>query len=244
MPVAPYRSVLPVKTAKGWPQPVTWQPCPFCRKPAHPMAAEPGSHLGNSTTLCDNILGDAGVETHPWYTGPSTLAAHHLICSEAMERSEDWARACWYFGYDINRPQNGVFLPMVPAVACELHVPLHVGNHRAGLGSDPDSRYPAAVKQLLEAYVRGVADGKYCPNPVDLTDDLDEVSDDILGFIASGDWTLTSDGRDYLPGGVGCSGVTSIRNKDRVPCPEKRRHGHRHPTTKKLLPRRVLRVGS
>jgi hypothetical protein len=102
-------------------------PCEYCGKPEHPFAAEWGWHVGSSSVLRDNILNGAEADSHPWYTGRWSIAAHHLICSEAMVDDETWAMYCRLFGYDINRRENGVILPMVLAVACDLHVPVHIG---------------------------------------------------------------------------------------------------------------------
>ncbi|MCP3165111.1 AHH domain-containing protein [Myxococcus qinghaiensis] len=244
MPVGTWERTLPVRSSKGWPEPAKWQACAFCGKPAHALAAEPGSNEGSSGTLSRNILNGAEPESHPWFTGAYSIAAHHLLCSESMSGDEDWARACWYFGYDINRAENGVFLPTVPAVACELHVPVHRGPHSGGWAFDLDLAYPEAVNKLLEGVSRSVDRGGFCATPTALTNTLDRLSRDILGKVAKGAWTLTTDGLDYLPGGNGCSGALSIPGKPRLPCPRGRRHGARHGTTQKALPRRALQVGA
>ena len=55
--------------------------------------------------------------------------AHHLICKEAMKRG--WAGFCKTFGYDIDHPNNNVFLPANAQIACQLGIPLHFKNHNA-----------------------------------------------------------------------------------------------------------------
>ncbi|WP_244224971.1 AHH domain-containing protein [Corallococcus sicarius] len=194
--------------------------------------------------LRDNILAGEEVGTHPWYTGRWSIAAHHLICSEAMADDEDWARFCRESGYDINRKENGVILPMVLAVACELHVPVHVGPHAGGRAFDMDLAYPEAVMHLLEGFAQSVSEGRYCSNPASLTGELDLLSRQILGRVASWRWTLTSDGQDYLPGGVGCAGARSLQDKPRRACPHGRQHGSRHRRTGAPLLRRLLQVGA
>jgi hypothetical protein len=233
---------LPAQPGDG-PQPVKKPPCEYCGKPAHSFASEWGWHVGSSGVLRDNILMGREVDSHPWYTGRWSIAAHHLICSESMADDEDWGRYCREFGYDINRRENGVVLPMVLAVACELHVPVHVGPHAGGWAFDMDMAYPEAVKARLKRVARAIEAGGYCSNPALLTAELDLLSAEILGRVSSGRWTLTSDGQDYLPGGVGCAGAASLQDKPRNICPRGRRHGVRHARTGQPLVRRTLQLG-
>ncbi|NMO16824.1 AHH domain-containing protein [Pyxidicoccus fallax] len=226
------------------PQPVKKPPCEYCGKPGHPFAPSWGSSIGSSGILRDNILGGAEADAHPWYTGRWSIAAHHLICSEAMADDEVWDGYCREFGYDINRAQNGVILPMVLAVACELHVPVHVGPHAGGWAFDMDLAYPDAVKRKLQRVAESVEAGRFCARPESLTEKLDSLSQDILAKVSSGRWTLTTDGLDYLPGGQGCAGASSLQDKPRRPCPRGRRHGIRHGRTGAPLPRRTLQVGA
>ncbi|WP_237076908.1 AHH domain-containing protein [Myxococcus hansupus] len=160
-----------------------------------------------------------------------------------MADDEQWARFCRDFGYDINRRENGVMLPMVLAVACELHVPVHIGPHAGGWAFDMDLAYPNAVKRLLMGFARAVARGRFCAEPDVLAKELDQLSRTILNKLASGQWTLTTDGLDYLGGGTGCSGSTSIQDKPQRACPRGRKHGSRHGKTGAPLVRRTLQVG-
>lgn len=224
------------------PQPVKKPPCPYCDKPGHPFAPSWGSNLGSSSLLRDNILAGQEPASHPWYTGRWSIAAHHLICCEAMEDDEDWATFCRQFCYDINRKQNGVILPMVMAVACELGVPLHCGPHSGGWAFDMDLAYPDAVRSKLRNIRHAIQAGAYCSNPEALVRKLDALSAEILGKVANGTWTLTTDGLDYLKGGDGCAGVKSIQDKPHRPCPVGRRHGILHAQTLKQLVRRPLQV--
>ncbi|QQR41850.1 AHH domain-containing protein [Myxococcus xanthus] len=229
---------LKTKPGEG-PKPPPRPPCEYCGKAWHKFAAAWGWHVGNSTELRENILAGRESSEHPWYTGRWSIAAHHLICSEAMADDENWARFCREFGYDINRRENGVMLPMVLAVACELHVPVHIGPHSGGWAFDMDMAYPDAVKGALEAVADAVERGDYCQKPAALTQSLDRISRQILTKLASGKWTLTTDGLDYLPGGRGCAGATSIQDKPRRACPV----GRSHSDTRAPLQRRALQVG-
>ncbi|WP_306465661.1 AHH domain-containing protein [Myxococcus sp. AM009] len=211
--------------------------------PWHTLARRWGEHLGNPTELRENILAGRKSKEHPWYTGRWSIAAHHLICSEAMAEDAPWAPLCRDFGYDINRRENGVMLPMVMAVACELHVPIHKGPHAGGWAFDMNLAYPDAVKRLLAGVIEKAVSGSFCPKPEGLTAKMDRISRTILGKVASGKWTLTTDGLDYLPGGQGCAGSTSIQDKPRRPCPAGRRHRTMHPCTGTALQRRALQVG-
>ncbi|WP_171410415.1 MULTISPECIES: AHH domain-containing protein [Myxococcus] len=226
------------------PKPPPRPPCEYCGKAWHEFAAQWGSHLGNSLELRENILAGREASEHPWYTGGWSIAAHHLICSEAMADDEAWARICRDFGYDINRRENGVMLPMVMAVACELYVPVHKGPHSGGWAFDMDLAYPEAVKRQLRRVAEAVESGSCCAQQEALTRKLDRISQQILGKLMSGQWTLTTDGLDYLPEGRGCAGVASIQDKPRRACPRKRQHGHRHAETGKPLQRRELQVGA
>ena len=225
------------------PKPPKRPPCEYCGKAWHKLAAAWGWHVGNSTELRENILEGRESAEHPWYTGHRTIAAHHLICSESLADDEQWARFCRDFGYDINRRENGVMLPMVLAVACELHVPVHIGPHSGGWAFDMDLAYPDAVKQRLTSVAELAASGGFCSNPEALTGKLDRLSRSILGKLAGGKWTLTTDGLDYLPGGQGCAGSVSIQDKPLRACPAGRKHRTVHPDTGKALQRRALQVG-
>ncbi|WP_225888920.1 AHH domain-containing protein [Myxococcus xanthus] len=218
-------------------------PCEYCGGPWHTLAAKWGWHHGNPTELRENILAGRKSKEHPWYTGRWSIAAHHLICSEAMADDEQWECFCRDFGYDINRRENGVMLPMVMTVACELHVPVHIGPHSSGWAFDMDLAYPDAVKQLLASVAEMAASGGFCANPAGLTAKLDRLSRTILGKVAGGKWTLTTDGLDYQPGGSGCAGVESIQDKPRRACPAGRKHRTVHADTGAALQRRALQVG-
>ncbi|MFP2962301.1 AHH domain-containing protein [Myxococcus sp. 1LA] len=218
-------------------------PCEYCGGPWHTLARRWGSHLGSSRELRDNILAGREASDHPWYTGRWSIAAHHLICSEAMADDEQWAQLCHDFGYDINRRENGVMLPMVMTVACELHVPVHKGPHAGGCAFDMDLAYPDAVKRQLRRFAESAESGAFCAQPAALTGKLDRLSLQILEKLTSGRWTLTTDGLDYLFEGNGCAGVSSIQDKPNRACPLKRQHGHRHPETGKPLQRRQPQVG-
>ncbi len=233
---------LPSRPGDG-PQPLKRPPCSYCGKPGHAFAPTWGSHLGSSGVLRDNILGKREADAHRWYTGRWSISAHHLICSEAMADDDDWATYCHEFGYDINRRENGVILPSRMGVACELHVPVHRGNHVEGWAYDVQLAYPKAVMAELRRIRAQVAHGAYCSNPAALIQRLDELSARILVKVARFRWTLSSDGLDYQDDGVGCAGVTSITDKPRRPCPHARKHGSKHGVTGEALTRHPLSVG-
>ncbi|WP_246356944.1 AHH domain-containing protein [Pyxidicoccus fallax] len=225
------------------PKPPKKPPCEYCGKQAHPFAAEWGSHNGNSVWLSEAILEGREPESHDWYTGRWSIAAHHLICSEAMADDEDWAKYCREFGYDINRRENGVMLPSRMEVACELHVPVHRGNHAGGWAHDVNMAYPKAVMAVLDEVKARVERGAFCTEPTSLTEQLDAVSERILRKVERFVWTLSRDGLDYREGGAGCGGEQHIPEKSSRDCPRGRRHGVRHATTRKPLERKALQVG-
>lgn len=215
--------------------------CPYCGKPEHPFADKWGCHVGTGPALRKNII--AKVENHPWYTGPNSLHAHHLICSEAMD-DEDWSTLATLFGYSINHRNNGVMLPYSMTLACQLYVPVHRGNHDQGLaGGEP---YPRTIKKKLYSIKKDIKSGKYCDNPKALVDELDDYSQYVLTRIDKFRWTISADGKDYAAGKNGCSGVTSISNKPNTPCSHDRRHGLTKHNSNVVLPRKTgpLKIGS
>ena len=209
--------------------------CPYCGKPEHNTARKRGTHIGSGQALRKNIIDP--IENHQWYTGPNSLQAHHLICSEAMD-DEGWSEYCPSFGYSINHQNNGVMLPNEMALACQLHVALHRGNHRQGRAHGEP--YPKKIKRELEKIANQIRSGKYCDNPKGLVDELDDFSHYILGKIDKFKWTITADGRDYDSGNRGCAGVSSLSDKPNNSCPHNRVHDLRKENESTTLPRKSV----
>jgi len=197
--------------------------CPYCDKEAHDFDERWGSNVGSSPILANNIFGGNDKDSHPWHSGPFSLQAHHVICSEAMD-SEDWAVFCKQFGYDFNHKNNGVMLPYSMALACQLHAPLHRGGHAKGWADDLHLPYPDAVKDKIKEIARGIRRGEFCDNPEKVINKLDKISKNILRKIDQFKWTITADGKDYQVAGNGCSGVDSITDKPQQVCPHNRCH--------------------
>lgn len=214
--------------------------CPYCGKDKHDFAKKWGTNAGVSQTLRKNII--PRIEDHGWYTGAGCLEAHHLICSEAMD-DDDWSDYCTQFGYDINHKNNGVMLPNLMALACQLHVALHRSNHAKGMAEGMP--YPKKVKIDLGEYEKDIKAGKFCENPRALVDALDRYSQRILKKIDTFRWTITADAQDYKPGSCGCAGCTSITNKAKQPCPHNRNHGLAKKGQTTAIPRKTqpLEVG-
>lgn len=215
--------------------------CEYCKKPKHDFAKKWGNHVGSGQPLRKNII--PKLESHQWYTGPRSLQAHHLICSEAMD-DDDWSDMAREFGYDINHKNNGVMLPYNMELACQLHAPLHRGNHNKGrAGTDP---YPARISKELLSVKNDIKEGKYCDSPRALVDKLDNLSKLIVGKVDKFRWTITSDGKDYRAQKNGCSGVKSITNKPNAPCPHDRIHGLTKHGQASVIPRKSqpLEIGS
>ena len=194
--------------------------CPYCGKDKHDFAKKWGTNAGVSQTLRKNII--PKIEDHGWYTGSGSLEAHHLICSEAMD-DDKWSDYCTKFGYDINHKNNGVMLPNLMALACQLHVALHRSNHANGKAEGES--YPKRIMKDLEKIAQKIKAGKYCDNPNELIEKLDRYSRYVLAKIDTFQWTITADGQDYKPGNCGCAGCTSITNKPNQACPHNRNHG-------------------
>ncbi len=221
------------------------EPCDYCGKEKHDFdrKGRVGSNLGSSAVLGRNMLEGQELTTHPWYAGPFSLAAHHLICLEALD-SPRWASFCPRFGYHPDRKPNGVFLPMKMALACQLFVAVHRGHHAEGFAFDLHLPYPDAVKSKLRGVAKKLETGGFCADPMALVSQLDAVSAEILAKVDSGEWTLTRDGSDYAPAGIGCGGLQSIREKPtHATCPHRRRHQLKHAGTGRTLTRHPLKPG-
>ena len=143
------------------------------------------------------------------------IEAHHLICSEAMESDPVWEIICKNLYYDINKRENGVFLPTEMDLACHLHVPLHRGNHAAGF-ADGFERYVKSVKKKLDEIKTSYRNAKPCDEErsEQLNSELDTLSTEILNKISTFTWTITRDGSHYHPSNpVGCSNARHMSEK-------------------------------
>lgn len=210
--------------------------CKWCNK-EHKFPNKGGNNVGVGQLLRKNIIAD--IKDHDWYTGPWSLEAHHLICSEAMADNDNWADYCRKFGYDINRKNNGVILPKTMALACQLGVALHRGNHYKGQ-ADGQS-YPGRIMRDLQEVESDIKSGSFCENPNGLIDELDAISKAIVKKINAFRWTITYDGRDYRNDGCGCSGYSSLlvkRAMGKKDCPKK---GRNHMLTKQGKSGPILR---
>ncbi|MCB0836682.1 MAG: AHH domain-containing protein [Bacteroidetes bacterium] len=218
--------------------------CVYCGK-KHKFPA-PGNGSGNGVTLGNNL--SISRDSHPWqlkgnlqltgwlkrkYAKQNSIQAHHLIASSVIRNGKSskktWKTICTRFGYDINKKENGVWLPSIMAIACQLGIPLHRGGH------------PPSYYRLVRADVKLVMDkaakGGYCPsNYKNMIKKLDSISSDMLDQIKSFSALLTVDAKDYKkgPNSIGCAGVQSISGKPNKKCD--RNHG---------LPvsRRIISIG-
>ena len=207
--------------------------CPYCDEPKHDFESNHGTHIGNGQALRKNIIDP--IEKHPWYTEANSLQAHHLICSEAM-LDKEWPEYCRVFGYSINHKNNGVILPYEMALACQLHVALHRGNHDKGVADGEP--YPRKIRNEITKIKKDIRAGKYCDNPKGLVNELDDFSEYVLSRIDKFKWTITADGKDYAIGNKGCSGVASITGKPNTTCPHDREHGLTKKNETAALPRK------
>ncbi len=214
--------------------------CPYCKKKKHDLTKKPGNHNGSGQALRKNII--AKLEDHVWYTGSHSLQAHHLICSEAMD-DDKWPDWCADFGYNIDCKENGVMLPYLLELACQLHAPLHRGGHSAGVAEGVS--YPDKIKTDLKKIGEKIKAGKFCDNPKGLIDELNEYSEYVLSKVNSFSWTITGDGRDYKTGGNGCAGAKSIEDKPQKACPHNRLHKLTRKGSAAVLPQKIapLEIG-
>ena len=208
--------------------------CPYCDNDKHDFADQWGSNIGSSAILANNIFKDNDKDSHPWHSGPFSLQAHHVICSEAMD-SEDWAELCRHFGYNINHQNNGVMLPYSMALACQLHAPVHRGGHAKGWADDLHLPYPDAVKKKIKEVADAIEAGEFCGDLGKAAKKLDKISKQILVNIDKFKWTITADGKDYQKGGCGCAGVDSITGKPKQPCVYDRCHDLKQAKTTQVI---------
>ena len=208
--------------------------CAYCDKDEHKFTHRTGQNVGMSGTLSRNIFDGQDKEAHPGYSGLSSLAAHHIICSESMDE-KPWATRCREFGYNINHKNNGMMLPMKIDLACQVHAPLHLGGHAKGWADDLHLPYPDAVKEKIKEVADGIEAGDYCDDPKGVIDELDDISREILANIDNFTWTITADGKDYQTGGCGCADVNSISDKKEKTCTKKRSHAIKQYKTKKVI---------
>lgn len=193
--------------------------CFYCKKKKHKLAKKPGNHCGSGQTLRKNII--AKIEDHAWYSGGNALQAHHLICSEAMD-DDKWPDWCADFGYNIDCKENGVMLPYMLELACQLHAPLHRGGHSAGVAEGVS--YPDKITTDIKEIGEKIEAGKFCDNPQGLIDELNKYSKKVLSQVDKFRWTITGDGRDYKADGIGCGGVKNLPEKTTQACPHSRLH--------------------
>ncbi len=219
--------------------------CPYCDKDEHKFSQKTGSNRGASVILASKIFKEKDKNTHHWNAGVFSLEAHHLICSEAMD-AEKWDKICSRFGYNINHKNNGVMLPNRLDLACQLGVAVHRGGHAKGWADDLHLPYPKAVKQKIDPIAKAAEKGEFCDNPDGLVKELDAISLEILGQIDSFSWTISSDGKDYHVGNVGCCGAKNIPDKVKgQSCPQNRNHGIVHGLMKTVIPKKTkpLQIG-
>lgn len=220
--------------------PAEEEKCPYCKKKKHDLAKKPGNHCGSGQTLRKNII--AKIEDHSWYSGNHALQAHHLICSEAMD-DDKWPGWCADFGYNIDCKENGVMLPYLLELACQLHAPLHRGGHSAG--SAEGEPYPKKIAKDMKEIGEKIESGKFCSNPQGLIEELNKYSKKVLSQVDKFRWTITSDGRDYKTGGIGCAGTNSIEEKPQKACPHNRLHKLTRKGSAAVLPQKIapLEIG-
>ena len=205
-----------------------YEPCDICGKRHEPIPLPKqfgdnkrgrGSSSIKAHLVKKNGYGKGGsksgpAKSHPWYIemknprlGP--LDGHHLICVKSLD-SLRWEVLCKTYGYNVNETHNGVMLPALPQLACILRKPYHRSSHIGGKVYDEDGNmvpnvtYVDAVNQLIAKAETDANSGKYCGNPEGFSEQMKQISIDILIEVAAFRWTLTNDGIKFAPGRVGC----------------------------------------
>ncbi|MGR5286335.1 AHH domain-containing protein [Vibrio maritimus] len=244
---------------------------------AHQLIKGDGSKLANNIAKksWSGSLTNHDWYDGKFLTEKGGLQAHHLIPTNILSGRlwEMWRKA---YEYDINRATNGLMLPSNTEIACQVETHVHKSNHNRGLDYDsivskywsegsieeiPDSEceklyseeltYIKGVKVLLRDIKVRASKKHYCKpsNKEDFTDDLDDVSDDILDKLNSFNWTISRYGKDYSPySRIGCAGgAVESDKKSREPCPHRLastglKHQNKNKKGKIMKPRK-LKVG-
>jgi len=193
--------------------------CPVCGKDHRPNDDVGGDNVGQSTILASNMK---GAKNDPLYCGARSLAAHHLISGQILhseknddETNEFWASVCFTFGYDVNCEENGIFLPTEMYLACTMRKPLHRGNHDStetyvdGLATN--HTYTEQARAMVDQVRDNIE--LYCNAPDKLVEQMNRISSYIRDRVNLFEWTLTIDGRDYMPGAIGCCNCINMEEK-------------------------------
>lgn len=177
--------------------------------------------IGNSTDLGDFIIkasvGD--INLHPLYTGEKSIAAHHLIPTQAPKNDDDLKNIFKLFNYNINCKKNGVFLPTSMKVACHLSIPVHRGSHKSGrLAEFNSASYVTEVKKMVESARNSLKKAQACKKKQkDAISQFNEISEEIFKNIKEFTWSITSDGFHYKGGKdehpIGCGNNENISKK-------------------------------
>ena len=154
-----------------------------------------------------------------------------MITGALINDSDDddiWSILCDIYGYDINKKENGVYLPGTLAFACHLRVPLHFSNHGSGFGGyevDPDDpngkktitynkRLEVELNRIRSAY--DVDEDETCPKEFEdqFVTDMDKLSKTTFDGVESYEWTITYDAVNYKPEStIGCANQSKISEK-------------------------------
>lgn len=197
--------------------------CEYCGKPVHRFP-QGGDTAGDATKLRDVVLNGLPLVGHRFFAGRKSLQAHHVLMVQSVNKITHIMKGFVRFGIDINARWNGVLLPRLMAAACALHVPLHRGNHQKGWAYDENVPILKAVEKRLKLVGEDIKAGVYCEHPNKLQQKLEDIVKEIVSKLASFTWTLTRDGQDYAPGGIGCGGGTSVSQPKQPCCPSDRHH--------------------
>ncbi|MGF1726148.1 PAAR-like domain-containing protein [Photobacterium nomapromontoriensis] len=114
--------------------------CPICHdsKCKNRKRLKPGkgnNNRGNYDAVMKRAyrkIGKVYPNNHDWYVGEGCLEVHHVIPVQAVNQKR-FKTLFDNFSYDINEIHNLVVLPGKMALACELYVQRHQGNHSQGM---------------------------------------------------------------------------------------------------------------
>ncbi|WP_422379119.1 AHH domain-containing protein [Marinicellulosiphila megalodicopiae] len=214
--------------------------CPGSNKKAKRIE---GYEVGKGTKLGEYIAENWGfgddINKHPWnYEIGRTsddkpipsLQAHHLIDSNTLRSSSKIRNVAQKFGYNINSKDNGVMLPSAMELACHLEIPLHKGSHdatytdvKSNTNTEVFLPYPQAVAQNVIDIIVEIEESGKCilESGNKFIEEMNELSEIILGNISSFTWTISSDGIDYKSNGTGCgnpnASETEINSRRGIP---------------------------
>ncbi|EGQ7677650.1 AHH domain-containing protein [Vibrio parahaemolyticus] len=184
----------------------------------------------NWAPICE-MFGNS-IHSHPWITNSTNkdlsvkvLAPHHIVSISSLNYiNKNYKKILSRSLYNVNHPKNILLLPaQIEAMACELRVPYHIGNHREwgtvdalipkenvkkikekNRGTDIAEGYHFLVNGKVRKEIKKIM--KKCKDYKcqEIVDAIDNLSKTISNDITVGSIKLNKNGAEFLDDGLGC----------------------------------------